>query len=93
MIRATVALGSLRFNFEDTVLRKASMLLVLMPASTPRRYIAFEMVCAITRPSGTASGGIPDGAVVDDSCAQGSIGESGLPYYKVGAPRSLRSAG
>lgn len=34
--------------------------------------------------SSASAGSTSDGAVVDDSRAQGSIGESGLPYYKVG---------
>lgn len=44
--------------------------------------------------SGTVAGGISDGAVVDDSRAQGSIGESGLPYYKVGfSPKDFTIGG
>lgn len=39
---------------DDKVLRKAWMLLAVIPASTPRRYIAFEMVGAITRLSASA---------------------------------------
>lgn len=35
-------------------------------------------------PSSASSGSTSDGAVVDESRAQGSVGESGLPYYKVG---------
>lgn len=45
-------------------------------------------------PSSAASGSISDGAVIDDSRAQGSVGESGLPYYKVGfSPKDFTIGG
>lgn len=44
--------------------------------------------------SGAASGDTSDGAVIDDSRAQGSIGESGLPYYKIGfSPKDFTIGG
>lgn len=44
--------------------------------------------------SGAVSGDTSDGAVIDDSREQGSIGESGKPYYKVGfSPKDFSISG
>lgn len=44
--------------------------------------------------SGAVSGDTSDGAVIDDSREQGSIGESGLPYYKIGfSPKDFAIGG
>lgn len=44
--------------------------------------------------SGAVSGDTSDGAVIDDSREQGSIGESGKPYYKVGfSPKDFTIGG
>lgn len=44
--------------------------------------------------SSASSGSTSDGAVIDDSRAQGSVGESGLPYYKVGfSPKDFTIGG
>lgn len=44
--------------------------------------------------SGAASGDTSDGAVIDDGREQGSIGESGKPYYKVGfSPKDFAIGG
>lgn len=44
--------------------------------------------------SGAVSGDTSDGAVIDDSLEQGSIGESGKPYYKVGfSPKDFTIGG
>lgn len=44
--------------------------------------------------SGAASGDTSDGAVVDDGREQGSIGESGKPYYKIGfSPKDFTIGG
>lgn len=44
--------------------------------------------------SSASSGSTSDGAVVDESRAQGSVGESGLPYYKVGfSPKDFTIGG
>ncbi len=44
--------------------------------------------------SSAASGDTSDGAVIDDSRAQGSVGESGLPYYKIGySPKDFTIGG
>ena len=44
--------------------------------------------------SSAASGDTSDGAVIDDSREQGSIGESGLPYYKIGfSPKDFAIGG
>ncbi len=44
--------------------------------------------------SSASSGSTSDGAVIDDSRAQGSVGESGLPYYKVGfSPKDFAIGG
>lgn len=44
--------------------------------------------------SGAASGDTSDGAVIDESREQGSIGESGKPYYKVGfSPKDFAIGG
>lgn len=45
-------------------------------------------------PSSASSGSTSDGAVINDSRAQGSVGESGLPYYKVGfSPKDFMIGG
>lgn len=45
-------------------------------------------------PSSASAGSTSDGAVVDESRAQGSVGESGLPYYKVGfSPKDFTIGG
>lgn len=44
--------------------------------------------------SGAVSGDTSDGAVIDDGREQGSIGESGKPYYKVGfSPKDFAIGG
>lgn len=44
--------------------------------------------------SGAVSGDTSDGAVIDDSREQGSIGESGKPYYKIGfSPKDFTIGG
>lgn len=44
--------------------------------------------------SGAVSGDTSDGAVIDDGREQGSIGESGKPYYKVGfSPKDFTIGG
>lgn len=44
--------------------------------------------------SSASAGSTSDGAVVDESRAQGSVGESGLPYYKVGfSPKDFTIGG